>query len=197
MRLHTHPTPLRFWLLALASLAFILVYGACATAQKVTSPASQSAQYMRFPTVEANTLSGRTVVFPQATAGKVALLFVAFEQGAQTQINSWFPVLIDEILQQKQIEYYEIPMISGNYKLVSGFIDSGMRSGVPATLHDRTATFYGDRRAFFAAFKVQDLSAARLFVLNALGEVVFQAVGAATATSVGEVKRAIATASAR
>jgi hypothetical protein len=146
---------------------------------------------MIFPTVKAKTLAGRELTFPGATSGKVALLFVAFEQASQQQINSWFPVLLEDVLREGRVEYYEIPMISGAYRLVSRFIDSGMRGGVPRELHDRTATFYGDRSAFFEALDIRDTSNAILFVLDNKGEIVFRVEGSADAARVIATKAAL------
>jgi ATP10 protein len=144
-----------------------------------------------FPSITAKTLAGRCVAFPKATRGKVGLVFVAFEQGAQSRIDTWVEPLVSGYLTNKDIAYYEIPMISGAYTPVSRLIDSGMRGGVPTDLHDRTATFYGDRAAFFSSMKIEDRSNAYLFVLSRTGQIVHRASGSSTAELVAEVRKAI------
>jgi hypothetical protein len=172
--------------LVLAGLLTV-AYAAC----HVQSPHVQNSEKsapMIFPTVTAKTLAGRTVQFPEATSGKIALLFVAFEQASQQQINTWFPVLLKDVLREGRVEYYEVPMISGAYRLVSRFIDSGMRGGVPKDLHDRIATFYGDRSSFFTSLDIQSTGDAILFVLSASGEILVRVQGSADPAKVAKVK---------
>lgn len=144
-----------------------------------------------FPTVNAKTLAKRCVRFPDETHGKVGLLFVAFEQGAQQDIDSWVDPLIGDVLNNDAVSYYEIPMISGAYKPVSRFIDGGMRGGVPNSLHDRTATFYGKRADFFASMAIGDQRRAYLFVLSRNGRIVFRSSGPATAEKVASAREAL------
>jgi hypothetical protein len=147
-----------------------------------------------FPTIPAKTLAGRSVTFPDETRGRIGLIFVAFEQRAQQDITTWVKPLIERYLDAPDIGYYEIPMISSEYRSSAGQIDGGMRSGVPKDLHDRTATFYGDREGFFTSLGIGDQSVAYLFVLNQKGEVVFHTQGRANATDIAAVDAAIAAA---
>jgi hypothetical protein len=144
-----------------------------------------------FPTVRAKTLAKRCVRFPDETKGKVGLVFVAFEQGAQQDINSWVSPFIGDVLSNDAVSYYEIPMISGAYKPVSRFIDGGMRGGVPKDLHDRTATFYGKRADFFQSMAITDESRAYLFVLSRDGRIMFRTEGAATAEKISAARKAL------
>jgi hypothetical protein len=149
---------------------------------------------VRFPTVAATTLAGRPVTFPDAVVGQVGLLFVAFRQRAQADINTWVTPLIGTYLDSADVAYYEIPMISGGYRWVSGWIDGGMRGGVPGDLHDRTATYYGPRATFYAEMNIGDRSRPYLFVLDRAGRVVHRADGPATPAAVADVEAAIASA---
>ncbi|MBP9087167.1 MAG: hypothetical protein KBG15_13685 [Kofleriaceae bacterium] len=130
-----------------------------------------------FPTLAARTLANRAVTFPQETAGKVGLLFVAFERDAQEQINSWLAPLLAQYVTSDEVSYYEIPLIAGGYGMVAKFIDGGMRRGVPQALHDRTATYYGPRQPFFDALEITDTSKPYLFVLDKQGHIVFRVAG--------------------
>jgi ATP10 protein len=144
-----------------------------------------------FPTVSAKTLAKRCVRFPDETKGKVGLVFVAFEQGAQQDINSWVDPFIGDVLNNDAVSYYEIPMISGSFKPVSRFIDGGMRGGVPKDLHDRTATFYGKRADFFQSMAITNQSRAYLFVLSRNGRIVFRTDGPATTEKILAARNAL------
>ncbi len=145
---------------------------------------------MQFPTITAKTLANRCVTFPDETAGRVGVIFVAFEQGAQSDIDSWVEPMIKDYLTNDEVSYFEIPMISGLYKPVSRFIDGGMRGGVPTDLHDRTATFYGKRAAFFSQMKIEDTTRAYLFVLSRSGRIVHRASGRSSPKLVAEARAA-------
>jgi hypothetical protein len=129
-----------------------------------------------FPTASAKTLAKRCVRFPDETKGKVGLVFVAFEQGAQQDINSWVSPFIGDVLDNDKVSYYEIPMISGAYKPVSRF---------------RTATFYGKRADFFQSMAITDQSRAYLFVLSRDGRIVFRTDGPATTEKVSAAREAL------
>jgi hypothetical protein len=144
-----------------------------------------------FPTISAKTLAQRCVRFPEETKGKVGLVFVAFEQQAQQDIDTWVSPLIGDLLKNDDVSYYEIPMISGVYKPVSRLIDGGMRGGVPKDLHDRTATFYGKRADFFSSMAITDQSRAHLFVLSRDGRIMFRTSGPATVEKVAAARNAL------
>jgi ATP10 protein len=166
------------FLLALPTVAYFTVLGptGCHRASSVRVPAAKGTT-MLFPTVRAQTLSGRCVVFPDETQGKVGIYFVAFEQQAQSQIDTWVDPFIRRYLDREDVSYFEIPMISTVFRPVAKLIDGGMRGGVPRSLHDRTATFYGNRKAFFERLAIKDRSKAYLFVVDRSGEILFRAEG--------------------
>jgi ATP10 protein len=177
-------------LVALPAVAYVFAKpNRCSDSVSVVADADAT----QFPTVRAKTLAGRCVTFPAATKGKVGIIFVAFEQSAQTQIDSWVTPMLSNYLDQADVSYYEIPMISGGYKPVSRFIDSGMRSGVPSDLHDRTATFYGNQSVFFETMKIVDSTRAYLFVLSRDGRIVYRTSGASTDDHVREAIEAVET----
>ncbi len=143
-----------------------------------------------FPTVHARTLADREVEFPAEVRGTVGLLFVAFAQDAQRQINSWMPLLTN-YLSSKEVSYYELPMMEDAYRSAAAFIDGGMRRGVPPRLHDRTATYYGSLDAVFAALEITDNSKAYLFVLDRDGRIVFRVSDMATDDGVAKVTEVV------
>jgi hypothetical protein len=183
---YTHAMSTHVWKQLSRAAAAIGIVTGCGNAGKGPAPtstastttvATASTTSLLFPTITAQTLANRSVVFPAETAGKVGLFFVAFEQEAQQQINSWVEPLLSQYLTSDQVIYYEIPMISGAFGMVSSFIDGGMRRGVPKDLHDRTATYYGPRQAFFDALAITDTSKPYLFVVDQQGRIVFRTAG--------------------
>ncbi len=134
-----------------------------------------------FPELKAKTLAGRDVVFPAALKSKYTFLVLAFEdkgkyEEAQNQANIWASFWKDN-LASKGVAFYEVPMMSGKYKWVSLWVDSGMRSGIAKEQHDQVACFYGDKSAYTSVLEIDDLSKAYGFLLNQEGEILFKVYG--------------------
>ena len=87
-------------------------------------------------------LQGKTVVIPQDFAGQNTLLLFGYKQDSQFDIDRWF---IGLDMTQTKVAAYEIPTIQGMApRMFSGFIDSGMRKGIPKELWKGVVTVYAD-----------------------------------------------------
>ena len=127
-----------------------------------------TAQKVRFPAIQAETLAGNQVTFPDVFKGKKALIVVAFQRQAQAQADSWYSAYA-QYLQPDNYVFYEIPMISSFWKWMSGWIDSGMRSGVPAYKHNNVATYYGPLDNYYNALEIKDKSLVYVFTVDTNG----------------------------
>ena len=126
----------------------------------------------RFPLLVAENLEGDTVTLPSDTEGQVCVLTVAFEQDAQKQIDSWTKHILDNP-KYTGICYYEIPMLKRIWKLMQGWIDGGMRSGIDPNRHKNVITYYGDLRKYKATLQITDTRYAYIYVLDADGQIRF------------------------
>ncbi len=149
----------------------------------------QQVQSQKFPVIEAETLSQEKVVFPEVTQGKTALILIAFKRQTQGQVDSWLDPFIEEFGGNEQVTFYEIPMISNNWKWMSGWIDSGMRSGVPSYKHDHVATYYGPLSEYFEYFSIQDKRLCYVFLLDEEGNIIWKNQDAATPDSYNELSQ--------
>jgi len=136
-----------------------------------------------FPTLIAETLSGNKITLPDVVKGKKSFLVIAFERQAQPQADDWFDIYTTNFQKQGYV-FYELPMISGLWKWMSGFIDSGMRSGVPLAKHNNVATYYGPLDSYFTAFGVKDKSLVYVFTLNENGQITERVTGKVTAEKI-------------
>lgn len=125
-----------------------------------------------FPKIEGISLSGDKVTFPDVLVGKPSVLAVAFRQKAQKCINTWADELLLKYGIDKSINYYEIPMLGGQYTMARNWIDGGMRGGVPKPLHDYTVTYYGPLRSYFKSLDISSKGDCYIYVLNSEGIVV-------------------------
>ena len=178
----------------LASLLLCVAAVAGAEESPEESMRNRAAEGMKFPRLEAETLSGSELVLPRDTAEKVTIVAVAFQRGVQEQIDAWSEVFAplkpqpgsadssvsSESPQREAMRIYEIPMLKGRWRLISGVIDGGMRSGIPEAEHPYVATYYGDTSAYREKLSMQDEELSHLFILDPEGMIRFAAAGAPT-----------------
>ena len=96
----------------------------------------------RMPELTGHTLTGRTAVLPQVSAGTVTLVAMGFTYQSRFAVEAWadwYRTTIDPAA----VTFFEVPMIGGMATLGRWFINSGMRSGTPVELHDHVITVYG------------------------------------------------------
>lgn len=99
----------------------------------------------RFPDVAGRALSGDLVRFPADLAGAPALLLCAYRRGTQADIDRWAAYAARELT---GLVVYELPIIPARlWRPLQGWIDGGMRGGVPPSLWSRTVTLYEDGAA--------------------------------------------------
>lgn len=94
-----------------------------------------------FPAVGAETLEGAELRIPEDLSGRPAVLLIGYVQKAQFDADRWLLGLLQAEL---DVAVYEVPTIPGALVgLMSGNIDSGMRSGIPSEDWGSVATVYG------------------------------------------------------
>ena len=96
-----------------------------------------------FPRLEAEFLTGRKAVLPDAAAGKTALVMMGFTYDSRFDVEKWAEHLRREFAANDAFTFYEVPVIGGMGRLAKWFIDSGMRKGTPKELHENVITVYG------------------------------------------------------
>jgi hypothetical protein len=97
----------------------------------------------RMPDLEGQTLTGRTAVLPQASAGKVTLVAMGFTYKSRFPVEAWADWYRTTIDPATPVTFFEVPMIGGMATLGRWFINRGMRGGTPTELHDQVITVYG------------------------------------------------------
>ncbi len=96
----------------------------------------------RFPSVSGTALSGATVRLPEDLQGAPALLLCAYRRGTQTDVDRWADFAARDL---PSLDVYELPIIPGRvWRPMQGWIDGGMRAGVPRRQWSRVVTLYDD-----------------------------------------------------
>lgn len=127
-----------------ALLVTSLLLSACGTS--VPTPAN--IQNSQFPTVQGKNLKGETIVIPQHFHGKPTLVLVGYTQKAQFDIDRW---ILGALQVDLGTEIVELPTIAGMMpQMVQGFIDNGMRKGIPQSDWASVVTIYEDASKIIA-----------------------------------------------
>lgn len=109
-----------------------------------------------FPSVSGHDLNGRSLQLPKDFAGEVDLLFVAFEQRQQDDVNTWKPFADAAAKKHADLRVYELPVLSRGISLMRGMIDGGMRRAIKDdAARAATVTLYIDKAAFRKALGIE------------------------------------------
>jgi len=112
------------------------------------------------------------VELPSTFEGEPVVLLVGYKQGTQFDIDRWFLGLLQAGLEAPIVEVPTIPGLVPT--LVSGWIDDGMRSGIPREDWGAVVTLYGSAAKPVAEFTGTEFGRrTRVLVLDAGGEVVW------------------------
>jgi len=158
---------LRAALLRLALLLGVIVVFGCAGPLPNRDPVGET-----FPTVAGESLEQEARELPTALAGGPAVLLVGYEQRAQFDIDRWLMGLLQA---EVDAAIVEVPTIPGLVPTaISGWIDDGMRAGIPREDWGAVVTVYGDDAEPIAALTgTENGQNARVLLLDGTGRVVW------------------------
>ena len=129
------------------------------------------------PALRGEYLTGRTVILPQAAAGRVALLLLGFSYDSRFAVEAWARKFREQFDTDPRVTFYEIPMIGGLARMGKWFIDSGMRRGTPKQDYEHVITVYGGMDAWKQRVDFRDPKAVYLILLDASGRVAWRYAG--------------------
>ena len=133
---------------------------------------------MTFPTVRGSNLLRQQLTLPKDFQGKLNLVFIAFEQWHQMEVDSWIPLAIELEQQVSGLYYYELPTIQSRSSFSKWFINEGMRAGIPnPKIRERTITLYLDKKNFRKALELTDERHIYILVVDPQGNVLFRLQG--------------------
>ena len=134
---------------------------------------------MIFPTVKGSNLLREKLTLPQDFKGKFNLLFIAFQQWQQMEVDSWMGLAKELEENFPDLAYYELPTIQDRNSLFKLFINEGMRAGIPSSkTRERTITLYLDKAEFRRALEMTDEEHIYIVIIDREGHELFRARGA-------------------
>jgi len=148
-------------------LVFILFFSSCANYEYP----SQVSIGDKMVEATGESLEGDTVSMPQDFVGQETLLLFGYKQDSQFDIDRW---LIGLDMTQTKVAAYEIPTIQGMLpRMFSGFIDGGMRKGIPKKLWKGVVTVYADGDKIQRFTGNLNPNNARVMLLDKQGSIVY------------------------
>jgi hypothetical protein len=151
---------------AAGAVGLALATGSCSSTWPRRNPTGET-----FPTVTGASLAGESVTLPAAGAGAPLLLLVGYEQESQFDLDRWL-LALDQA--GWQVRTLEVPTLPGMMpRLFAGYIDGGMRRGIPQEDWAGVVTLYGDAAPVARFTGNEDGLPGRVLLLDGEGKVVF------------------------
>jgi len=134
---------------------------------------------MQLPIVGGKNLSRQRMTFPTDFAGQLNLVFIAFQQWQQAQVDSWVPLAESLGQEFAGFAYYEFPTIQPMNILSRTFINEGMRAGIrDQATRERTITLYLNKDRFRDALEIPHEDEIWVMLFDRQGQVLWRANGA-------------------
>ena len=96
----------------------------------------------QMPQVTGESLSGKQISFPSASAGSVAVVCVGFSHASQSQLKPWAERATSEFGEKSRVLVYSIAVLEDAPRLIRGMAVHGMKIAVPAQQHDYFVVVY-------------------------------------------------------
>jgi len=126
---------------------------------------------VRIPRLESRDLNGNDWLLPHDLPAKKTLLLFAFKREQQSSIDSWVNALGLRSPENK-IPWLEIPLIQKPWKLLSSWIDNGMKRGIEDhNLRSHVWTIYTNRSSFLKTMKLSSIQSIFICVAHRDGSV--------------------------
>ena len=104
---------------------------------------------MTFPTVNGSNLQRAKLTLPQDFEGDYNLLFIAFQQWQQDEVNTWIALAENCEARFPGLVYYELPTIRVLSGISKFFINEGMRAAFPTQNHASAPLRFTWKRMIF------------------------------------------------
>ncbi|MGA1488230.1 MAG: hypothetical protein ACO4B4_09105 [Planctomycetota bacterium] len=124
-----------------------------------------------FPSVVGQALSGESVRIPEDFAGRPIVLLVGYKQSTQFDLDRW---LLGLSQAEVPVDVREIPTIAGLVPgMIGGWIDGGMRRGIPSEDWGSVVTVYRGASAIQEFTGTENPMPGRILLLDPSGEVIW------------------------
>jgi hypothetical protein len=142
-----------------------------------------------FPRLSAKTLTGKSLELPAAALGKPAVLLFSFSRTAGKDAHLWKERLARDF--SSAVPTYDVVVLESVPKLFRGLVLSGIRSGMPLSMQDRTVVLYQDEKLWKTRLTASDNNRAYVVLLAPDGQLCWSNATAYTASEYARLKNRI------
>ena len=129
------------------------------------------------PHTEAETLSGKKIVLPDAVTGHLTILVIAFTKRSQSQTTAWSTQLAHDYAAEPGLERYSIAVLDDVPGFIRGMVASAIRRGVPTDQHDSFLLIFQDAKPLRELTNVTNPDDAYVILLDRTSHVIAHAHG--------------------
>jgi hypothetical protein len=137
--------------------------------------ASLSAQVI--PHTEAETLSGRKIVLPDASTGRPAVFIVGFSRAGGDSSGRWGKQLREEFKTDSNVQIYSVAELQDAPKMIRGLIRHSMQASTPQNERDTFVVLYQDKDVWKQLADFSDPDDAYILLVDSAGRIRWRAHG--------------------
>ena len=131
--------------------------------------ASLSAQVI--PHTEAETLSGKKIVLPDAATGHPAVFIVGFSRAGGDSSGRWGKQLRQEFTTDSNVQIYSVAELQDAPKIVRGMIRHSMRGNIPQNEQGTFVVLYQDEDVWKKLADFSDPNDAYILLVDSAGRI--------------------------
>ena len=152
---------------------------------------AQRARETNLPDLRGETLDGKSIALPSATAGKVTLLLMAFSRRGGDDANVWRDRFEHDFPNGALVTTYAVAMLEDAPSLMRGMIKAGMRSGVPPARRSHFVVCVSNEQTWKKFTGMSDDKWPYLVLLDGSGHVRWNEGGLFSESRYAELKAAV------
>ncbi|HVJ07512.1 MAG TPA: hypothetical protein VM554_03960 [Acidisarcina sp.] len=161
--------------LACYTLALFLCHTALA------QPGAASAANSNFPVVASYNLDKTKVTLPRDLQGEINLLMLSFAPEQQKDVDSWKPIVKEVETSRPGFRHYLVPVFSRENFLSRWWMNSSLRSRLPANEERKwTIPLYLNRQRFLKQLQIASDQEITLLLVEKSGQILWRTTGALT-----------------
>lgn len=133
---------------------------------------------MRFPKIAARDLERTDYTLPDDLPGSWRVVLMPFKRWQQMVVSAWTDALEPLASAHPDMTVWEVPTLSRAWAPARGYIDGGMRAGIPdrdVRLH--TLTAYAPLDEIARELDIPGFDEVQVFLLDSTGEIVWRSSG--------------------
>lgn len=142
-----------------------------------------------FPQVRGQSLAKEQILIPDHYKGKPTVFLIGYQQRAQFDIDRW---ILGVLQADIPVQIVELPTIAGMMpQMVQGFIDNGMRSGIPKEDWASVVTIYQDADKIISAIGNERPQSAHVVLIDKASKIVWSSNKGYSAGQILELKELV------